>query len=225
MPTIRRTRLVDDIADQLRELILSERLEPGQQLRQVELADQLGVSRTPLREAFRLLEGDGLVRSSNGNNTVEVIDYSVSELVALLEVREVVDGLAARLVGARSDVDLGDQRSLLADMRAAIDGGDVAAFDRLHADLHVRLLELSGNDQLRAEQPLVRVSTITLARVMRHASSEAGLPDELLIAGRAPLLAEDEAILATLEAHDGGLAESQARHHVATMVAVLTPRR
>src|SRR5438093_10908651 len=96
-----RTRLVDEVTDRLRSLILDGTLPPGQPLLQISLSEQLGVSRTPLREALRVLENEGFVRISNGNNTLEVVELSPQEMVEMYELREVVDGLAARLAAKR----------------------------------------------------------------------------------------------------------------------------
>src|SRR6516165_7232404 len=94
------TRLADEVSHLLRDLILRGQLAPGTPLLQVQLAERLGVSRTPLREAFRILERDGLLRISNGNKTVEVIELDRQHLIETYQVREVIDGLAARLAAA-----------------------------------------------------------------------------------------------------------------------------
>src|SRR5687767_3149270 len=73
----------------------------GTQLTQVALANQLGVSRTPLREALRLLESEGLIRTSSTNQSVEVVAMSICDLRQMYELREVLDGLAARLAAER----------------------------------------------------------------------------------------------------------------------------
>src|SRR5262249_441304 len=90
-----RTRLVDAVADQLREWILNGTLAPGTQLLQVELAQKFGVSRTPLREGFGVRERDGLIKMSNGNKTVEVVALTVPDILDIYELREMVDGFAA----------------------------------------------------------------------------------------------------------------------------------
>src|SRR6266545_3240375 len=92
-----RTRLVDEVITHLRQLILDQELPPGTALLQTELAERLGVSRTPLREAFRILEREGLVKVANGNRTIEVARFGPVDLRELYEAREVIDGLAARL--------------------------------------------------------------------------------------------------------------------------------
>ena len=68
--SVGRRRLVDDVISHLRQLILDQELPPGTALLQTELAEKLGVSRTPLREAFRILDREGLVKVANGNRTI-----------------------------------------------------------------------------------------------------------------------------------------------------------
>src|SRR5215469_15430926 len=96
-----RSRLADEVADILRKQIITGELGSGTQLLQIQLAERLGVSRTPLREAFRILERDGLVKISNGNKTVAVAHLGVEDQLATYEVRAVTDGLAARLTALR----------------------------------------------------------------------------------------------------------------------------
>ena len=97
-----RIRLVDEVAHEIRERIYKRHLEPGTPLRQEQLAAELGVSRTPLREALRLLEKEALVKVIPGKGVrVAVVDYE--ELLAAYDVREVIDGLAARLTAQRRD--------------------------------------------------------------------------------------------------------------------------
>jgi DNA-binding GntR family transcriptional regulator len=108
---------MDDVAERLRELILGGTLLPGQQL----LQTQLGVSRTPLREAFRLRERDGLIRTSNGNNTVEVVELTNDEIEELYDLCMVLDGLAARCVAetGMDDALSAEISTALADMAGA----------------------------------------------------------------------------------------------------------
>src|SRR5215212_4073666 len=98
---MRRVPLVQQIAEQLRALIIDGTIPPGTPLLQEKVAAELGVSRTPLREAFRILEQDGLVRVSRTTGTVEVIQLTPLDAAQLYQLREVIDGLAARLAASR----------------------------------------------------------------------------------------------------------------------------
>ena len=98
---LKRRRLVDDATQILRNAILNGRLRDGTRLRQTDLADQLRISRTPIREALVRLQNEGLVELLPGGGVrVKLLD--ADEAVALYDLREVLDGLAARLAAARA---------------------------------------------------------------------------------------------------------------------------
>jgi DNA-binding GntR family transcriptional regulator len=157
-----RTRLADEVADVLRSQIINGELGSGTQLLQIQLAERLGVSRTPLREAFRILERDGLVKISNGNKTVAVAHLGVEDLLATYEVRAVTDGLAARLAASRDLPGHLAERlfGCMETMEEASAGPlSPARYTEAHATWHLLLLEASGNSRLQECARLVRVSS------------------------------------------------------------------
>lgn len=159
-----RTRLVDDVVRILRQKIVNGELAPGTQLLQIDLAEQLGVSRTPLREAFRILESEGLLRTSNNNRTVEVATMSPAELRDMYQIREVIDGLAARLTARRglpTEAEA-EARRLLKEMASSSKPYDPVRRIEAHAAFHTLFIEHSGNDRLRGQIPLVRTSSAAL---------------------------------------------------------------
>ena len=169
-----RTRLVDQVTQSLRKLIISRQIPPGSQLLQVELAKMLGVSRTPLREAFRILERDGLVRISNGNRTVEVVQWTLDELRDLYTVREVLDGLSARLVARRGmtpELDAGLSRAL-DQMQQAAERRDHSLQVGAHSSFHALIAEHSGNGRLVALLPLIRMTSSSLSSALDPAFAE-----------------------------------------------------
>jgi GntR family transcriptional regulator of vanillate catabolism len=157
-------RLVDGITEELRERILDHHIAPGTELVQTEWAEKLQVSRTPLREAFRILEQDGLVQVSNGNRTVRVADFSGPELRDLLQVREVVDGLAARLLAAQgmsADV----ERDLVEHLEAMEGSSDpFAPAVWFAADLafHLHIAESCGNGRMGQQLGLIKITSFAL---------------------------------------------------------------
>ena len=211
-----RTRLVDDVTEHLRQLILDGRLAPGTRLRQIELSEQLGVSRTPLREAFRVLEQDGLLQIANGNNTVEVIDFDDHEIVQLYQIREVLDGLAARLLAQRglSADELAELRSYLEQMDRSRRPFDVTRYSPAHAAFHARLIELSGNSRLASYRDMIGMSfklvTRRILARMAQSSEELQRLDEIFeVAQR-----QHTAILDAVAAGDPDEAERAARRHL-----------
>jgi GntR family transcriptional regulator of vanillate catabolism len=161
---LNRPRLVDDVVRVLREKIVRGELAPGTQLLQIDLANQLGVSRTPLREAFRILENDGFLRTSNNNRTVEVISFTAAEMRDMYEIREVIDGLGARLAAERGltpDAQA-EGRRLLAAMASSARPHDPLRRVEAHSAFHSFFLEHSGNARLGGLIPLIRASSAAL---------------------------------------------------------------
>jgi DNA-binding GntR family transcriptional regulator len=99
-----RIRLVDEVVEELRERIYAGELAPGVPLRQEELAERLQISRTPLREALRILERDGFLVASPGRG-LQVLAADLETLIAAYELREVYEGLAARLAASNATPD------------------------------------------------------------------------------------------------------------------------
>src|SRR3972149_6436766 len=99
---LKRRRLVDEATQTLRDAILNGRFKAGARLRQTDLAAQLAISRTPIREALGRLQQEGLIELLPGGG-VRVALLDLTEAVELYDLREVLDGLAARLVSHRAD--------------------------------------------------------------------------------------------------------------------------
>ena len=212
-PPIRTARIVDTVTEYLRNLILDDKLVPGTILLQTEWAEKLGISRTPLREAFRLLENDGLVRVSNGNRTVEVIQYTADDLRELYELREMIDGLAARLLtvhGAPASV-LDELASLLAAMDAAGDPFRPSAWFAAHTAFHVCIASHCGNMRVQSLLSVVRATSMALHSAMvRHSDADQGDLSDVLRVGHDQHYAIYEAICAG----QGDKAERAARRHI-----------
>jgi DNA-binding GntR family transcriptional regulator len=148
---VSRPRLVDSIAEQLRDLILSGQLAPGTKLLQIDLSERLGVSRTPLREALRVLERDGLIQTANGNRTVEVVDPDPIDLLELYQIREVLDGLAAQLCAEQGISPAHTKRlhSLARKMESSPTTKGASTHVKAHAEFHAVLYEASSNTRLQ----------------------------------------------------------------------------
>jgi DNA-binding GntR family transcriptional regulator len=213
---LRRSRLFDEVTEQLRDLILNGEIPAGTRLLQVDLAERLGVSRTPLREAFRILERDGLIRVSNGNKTVEVVSLGDEDAVEMYEFREVVDGLAAKLA-ARRGLSKRMQTRLGGDlekMTAAIEPVALSRYGVAHADFHIGILEAAGNSRLLALAPTIRISSqmvLSRRRQMERTVNGAEPLDKLLVMGTA----DHRQIFDAIVAKDPNAAERAARSHIA----------
>jgi DNA-binding GntR family transcriptional regulator len=206
-PLVRRPpRLRDEATERLRDLILQGDLRPGERLLQDQLAGLLGVSRTPLRDALRLLEKEGLIEST-GVGSVTVASLTDQDAVEICQIRAVVDGLAARLAAQR-----GLDRPAVERLRGALEecreaagaGGNTRLYLLANAEFHDILLEACGNRRLIAQQrSLVRMSSLLWFPRLGSAP------------GRARESAREHGrILAAVCAGDGEAAEAEARAHI-----------
>jgi len=138
-----------DIAEALRQAIRDRRLAPGARILEVELARRFGVSRQPVREAIRMLEHEGLLTSVPNRGTF-VTRVSVEDSIAICDVREELEGLAARL--AVRNLTSADRERLLAIpglMRQAAQEPDVNRLIELDLELHELVVARSGHRLLQ----------------------------------------------------------------------------
>ena len=138
------------VQEELERLILDGTLAPGEPLREVALAAQLGVSRGPIREAFRALEEKGLVRVVK-NVGVHVRELDLVEADQIYEVREVLEVMIGEKVAATLDAP-GEKalKKIIADMERAVAAADVGRYTALNLAFHDTLASLSGNHKLHA---------------------------------------------------------------------------
>ena len=151
------------IVDQLKRVIIAGELRPGDRVLETDLAEQLGVSRGPVREAFRQLEQEGLLISypHRGTFVATVPEDEIEEVYAL---RAHLEGYAARrVVVERRDEALGMLGDLLEQMLDAARAGDLPGLADIDLQFHDTLLELSGYQGLhriwRSMDGLVRART------------------------------------------------------------------
>jgi DNA-binding GntR family transcriptional regulator len=135
---------VDLVHDQLRRAILRGEIAPGEELSQVRLAQTLGVSRTPLREAFRLLQHEGLVEARS-NRSYRVTSFSAQDLEDLYVTFLPLQALAIRLTIPRlATSDIAAMEGDLAQMAHYSELHDVEGWEQPHRDFHRRLIQHAG---------------------------------------------------------------------------------
>ena len=165
---LERTLLGDRIVDILREQIISGRLHPGTPLTERELAEQLGVSRIPVRDALMQLEAEGLVvGTSNGRRVIELTERDILELY---QVRLTLEKLAIRLAAQNACSEHCDalQRALEA-MRVAVKRGDSDTYRKSDLEIHRLLWQQSGNAHLvRILTSMVGLIFMFVARSSAH---------------------------------------------------------
>jgi DNA-binding GntR family transcriptional regulator len=208
---IARSSLPQAAAERLRTLIIEGALSPGARLNERELCEQLGVSRTPLREAFRMLAADGLLVQLP-NRGAQVVALSREDVRHAFEVMASLEGLAGELAVQRvTDGDLAELRILQADMEAAHRGSDLPAYYRINRAIHDRLNAIAGNPVL--------TQTYRTLNARLHALR---FRSNLNRAKWDRAVAEHRSMIAALAARDGGaLRELLVRHLHAKLQAVL----
>jgi len=145
---LERTYLKDQVTDLLRDYLIGGRIAPGTKLVERDVAEQLGISRAPVRDALMELEKEGLVVSKpNGRYVIEPTGQDVKELY---QVRLVLEKLAIELCIAQQTAE--DRLALsnkLAEMKEAVIHHDRLAFARTDVELHDLIWQQSGNRHLR----------------------------------------------------------------------------
>lgn len=135
---------------EIERLILSGDLAPGAKLAEAWLSERLGVSRGPIREAFRMLEEAGLVRQEK-NRGVFVRDIPVDEAMEIYDLRAVMDELAGRrLAGTITPEQLKRARAIVDGLDQAARSGDADAYHLLNLEFHDTLIEFVGNRKMAA---------------------------------------------------------------------------
>jgi DNA-binding GntR family transcriptional regulator len=138
------------VAQQLRALIVEGGIAAGQKLNERELAERLQVSRTPLREALKLLTAEGLVEHLP-NRGATVVQLSADDVVHAFEVMAALEGLSGELACARiTDTEIAELQALNFEMRAHHARRDLSAYYRVNAQIH-RAINRAARNPVLAE--------------------------------------------------------------------------
>ena len=174
---------------------------PGARLTETEIADRLRVSRTPVREAIRRLEADGLVaHMPRAGAVVRRLDHS--EVMELYEMRTVLEGTAARLAArAASEVEIDELAAINAEMEAA--EGDGVALSELNTQFHRTLTRAARNRFLVRSVDTIHTTLLILG------PSTLAQPERARAA-----VAEHGAVVSALRRRDGKAAEKRMRAHM-----------
>ena len=196
--------LYQEVAEQLRQRIYSRELSPGSWIDELKLAKDYGISRTPLREALKVLATEGLV-TMKVRRGAYVTEVSERDLADVYHVLALLESDAAGLVAIQaSAAELAELQSLHADLEAAADLGATGRprFFSLNEDFHMRLLEIARN---RWSLQL----SIDLRKVMKLNRQHS-----LLKQGRIQeSLAEHRTLMQALTAHDAAAATHAMQLH------------
>lgn len=166
---IQRTSLSEEVYQRLQQQIITLNLAPGQKLNDQQLAETFGVSRTPVREALKKLEEEGLVVAKRGSRT-NVTMLDATQARQTFPIVATLHALAARLAFPLSEADITRLIELNQMFQEAINRGDAASALQLDDAFHGLFLERSQNgqlaDTLNRLTPLIR--RLEYAQFSRH---------------------------------------------------------
>lgn len=196
--------LTDHVVEKLEQLILGGRYRPGEKLREQTLAEELGVSRGPLREAIRTLEGRRLLERTPRAG-VQVVGVSFTDLEQILVAREALEGMAARRAAENmTTAEVNALREAVSGLESSPQDAPGAVFNAgPDNDFHRLIAKGSHNKWL--ENLLVK-DVYSLLRLYRmQAARRPGVADNM---------AEHHAIIDRIHARDGDGAEAAMRAHL-----------
>ena len=200
--------LVDIVTKQLEQAIFSGALSPGARLSEQALSRQLGVSRGPLREALRRLEGRKPIERKT-NFGARVASLSADDLENILVIREALEGMAARLAAEKmTDDDMARLQALIAQHgeQESVRTGTGYLQEVPDFDFHFFIIRAARNERL---ETMLCGDLYDLLRAYRYKSST--------LNGRARNAYEEHReIVSALADRDGAAAEAAMRHHLAT---------
>jgi DNA-binding GntR family transcriptional regulator len=206
-----RTILREQVRDLLLERIVSGFYAPGSRLVETRIADELGVSQAPVREALRDLEQLSCVVHESFRGC-SVRELSAADLLEAYPVRSALEGLAARLAAARIDDDgLAALSTLVDSMRAATRAGDIGAETTADAAFHATIVAVADNSVLTRQWEQLLPHARTFISLTLPASARGDLADRHL------------PILAALRARDERLAEAAMHEHLADVAERMRP--
>lgn len=174
------TSTTDRVCTELRRLIMSGALAPGQALNEKSVAEQLGVSRSPVREAFQRLVTERLLVSER-NKSVTVKEFTDSDIQEIYDARTAIESHAARTIIAAGDAAVEQTAGHLEDALQALgeqlDDGDRLAIAQADLEFHQALVASGGNSRLMAAYQLLSAETLTCMAWLENAKPSG---DELM---------------------------------------------
>ncbi len=203
MTHIAPTALYQEVAERLRQRIFAHELPPGTWIDEQKLAEQYGISRTPLREALKVLASEGLVelKPRRGCYVTEISPQDLDDIFPLMAMLE--GRCAAEAVNKASAHDIAVLKSIHEQLESAARDGRIGAFFEANQEFHKKIQELAGNRwMLSVIQDLRKV--LKLSRL--HSLSLEGRLQQSLD--------EHRVIMAAFEARETGKAEKLMHDHL-----------
>ncbi|HEY8464740.1 MAG TPA: GntR family transcriptional regulator [Bacillota bacterium] len=191
------------VFESLREAIISGQLSPGERLMEIQLAEEMGVSRTPVREAIRKLEREGLVVMVPRKGAY-VAGLSIKDVTDVFEIRGALEGLAAELAAERiTEEELENLERYLVKIAADIEEGELSRVVQTDTDFHTLLYQSSHNNHLS------QIINNLREQIQRFRTTSLSYPGRMKTA-----LEEHRKIVEAISIRDGQLARELAKEHI-----------
>ncbi len=201
--TINRPTLHQELVDRIRNLVIEDKLKPGEKVPEKDLCEAFGVSRTPLREALKVLASEGFV-VLQANRGARVTHVTRQELADTFPVIARLEQLAGELACVQlSDVDIAAIEARHAAMLAAYKAQDRPAYFQANQDIHQALIQGSQNKILQDHHKLL-AARIQRARFMVNLSDDRW----------AEAIAEHETMMGHLRARDSAQLGQTMKTHI-----------
>ena len=196
----------------LKSRIIKGSFKPGEKLFETKIAEQLGVSRTPVREALRQLATAGFVKMSP-NQVIVVNDISIKDLREVLQIRGVLEGLASRLAtNLMTEEKINELENCNKNMEKYLVQNNILAFSKESDKFHQLILSTCGNDRL------VHVRKNLAEQIYRFRNISLHIPGRLESA-----LKEHKEIAEALKQKDANRADAMSQKHIANVLKNIIP--
>jgi DNA-binding GntR family transcriptional regulator len=194
--------LREQIVSSLRDSIIKGELNPGQKLTEPELAEKLGISRTPIREAFRQLESEGFLTVIPRRGAV-VSRITKKEIVDFYELKSLLESYAARIAAEQiTEKGIEKLKRINEQLTVLAEKGDVEAFFWKNDEFHNTFISYCGNEKL------LEFRGHMVQRFMRFRLGALSVPGRLMDSVR-----QHKTIISALSEKDGSLAEAVVLEH------------
>ncbi|MDS1030293.1 GntR family transcriptional regulator [Bacillota bacterium LX-D] len=191
------------VFEALREAIISGSLKPGERLMEVQLAEEMGVSRTPVREAIRKLELEGFVVMLPRKGAY-VADISSKDIADVYEIRSALEALAAGLAAERiTDEELEELQRILVKVSESAESHDLETLINVDTEFHDVLYKASRNERL------VQIISNLREQIQRFRSQTLSYPGRMKNA-----LEEHKKIVEAIADRNVALASRLAQEHI-----------
>ncbi|HEX9874244.1 MAG TPA: GntR family transcriptional regulator [Deferrimonas sp.] len=199
-PIERHQTLREKILETIREAILKGSLKPGEKVAEPELAERFGISRTPIREAFRQLESEGYLTVIPRKGAV-VTSLSERDVEEFYAIKSILEGYAARIAAEQLTArDIERLEGINNRLEQLARDGDVKTFFRVHNEFHELFIRAAGNEKL------FDLISHLMMKFNRPRMASLALPGRMEIS-----VQEHHKIIEAFKSHDGERADNLVR--------------